>query len=130
MSLINESLVLTGHTEEYEEGNQKRTVWCSSPTLGFGGFHGQKNLRESRNLRDFLVDKFSRLVTNWVLLGFRAWTEISARENHVSEARVSGNALGCVHGGPCRDLLPSWLRIILVWYFKVSDLVRTFSGCN
>ncbi|CAD7692879.1 unnamed protein product [Nyctereutes procyonoides] len=48
------------------------------------------NLRESRNLRDFLVDKFSRLVTNWVLLGFRAWSEISARENHVSEAKARG----------------------------------------
>lgn len=55
---------------------------------GIGEFHGKKGLRESRNLRDFLMDKFSRLVTNWFLLGFRAWVEISARENPVSEAKA------------------------------------------
>lgn len=55
---------------------------------GLGGFYGQKDLRESRNLRYFVMDKFSRLLTNWLLLGFRALTEISVREDSVSETKA------------------------------------------
>lgn len=45
-------------------------------------------MKESRSLGDLLMEKFSSLVTNWFLLGFRAWAGISARENPMSEAKA------------------------------------------
>lgn len=58
-----------------------------------GGCHGQRDLRNSKNPRDFLMDKFSRLVTNWIegrnmILRFRTWLMVSAGENAGGETKA------------------------------------------